>query len=62
MNNLYLSNVQHISIFHFQIAGSFFMNSVSVYVVQLDTLKPFSKVDNSNVSYIPDQCLNPVPG
>ncbi|KFM69102.1 Katanin p80 WD40-containing subunit B1, partial [Stegodyphus mimosarum] len=44
------------------IAGSFSMNSVSVYVVQLDTLKPFSKVDNSNVAYIPNQCLNPMPG
>ncbi|XP_054714452.1 katanin p80 WD40 repeat-containing subunit B1-like [Uloborus diversus] len=42
------------------IAGSFSMNSVSVYVVQLDTLKPMCKVDNSNVSYKPNSCINPV--
>ncbi|KAG8180126.1 hypothetical protein JTE90_012140 [Oedothorax gibbosus] len=45
------------------IAGSFSMNSVSVYVVQLDTLKPLSKIENSNISnYIPNQCLNSTPG
>ncbi|CAL1263426.1 unnamed protein product [Larinioides sclopetarius] len=45
------------------IAGSFSMNSVSVHVVQLDSLKPLSKIDSSNnVSYIPNQCINSVPG
>ncbi|GFY63603.1 katanin p80 WD40 repeat-containing subunit B1 [Trichonephila inaurata madagascariensis] len=45
------------------IAGSFSMNSVSVHVVQLDSLKPLSKIDSSNnVSYIPNQCINTVPG
>ncbi|GFQ89510.1 katanin p80 WD40 repeat-containing subunit B1 [Trichonephila clavata] len=45
------------------IAGSFSMNSVSVHVVQLDSLKPLSKIDSSNnVSYIPNQCINTGPG
>ncbi|GFT33196.1 katanin p80 WD40 repeat-containing subunit B1 [Nephila pilipes] len=45
------------------IAGSFSMNSVTVHVVQLDSLKPLSKIDSSNnVSYIPNQCINTVPG
>ncbi|GIZ04116.1 katanin p80 WD40 repeat-containing subunit B1 [Caerostris extrusa] len=45
------------------VAGSYSMNSVSVHVVQLDSLKPISKIDSSNnVSYIPNQCINPIPG
>ncbi|XP_042908828.1 katanin p80 WD40 repeat-containing subunit B1 isoform X2 [Parasteatoda tepidariorum] len=37
------------------VAGSFSMNTVTVYVVQLDSLKPLAKMDNSNISYIPNQ-------